>query len=299
MEIISLKSPADSSADTPADSPVSPIPRFPKHPPKPRENKITALKPAVRTQGRVNVFIDDEFAFSLDLAQVVDFRLKIGKILTPEEIATLRSASEFGKLYAATLEWVLMRPRSIKETRDYLALKLRRRELENLKRVRNAERLAANPELRARQKDLKLKTKPLPLFSQDDIEQVISRLLAKGYLDDEAFAKFYIENRFVKKGVSARRLEVELAKKGIDKNLIDDLLASSSRSDTEEIQKVIAKKGPKSTPEKLLRLLLSRGFPYDLSKSAVEEFFAANEDQFLKGPIARPVLPASKYLNAG
>ena len=54
-------------------------------------NAITKLSPGVHDQNRVNVFINDKFSFSLNLAQVVDFKLKVGKVLTDEEKAFLFS----------------------------------------------------------------------------------------------------------------------------------------------------------------------------------------------------------------
>lgn len=242
--------------------------------PSPNPLEITNLKPAVRDKNRVNVFLGGEFAFSLDISQVVDFRLKVGKILTEKEKRDLARASEFGKLYTSTLEWVLSRPHSIRETRDHLRQKLARRKLENKRREHNRERLKSDPALRARQADLKIPTRELNLFSDDDIEKVISRLLEKKYLNDEVFARWFVENRFLKKGVSRTRLRQELLKKGIDSSLADVVLESSSRDETSEIKKIIKKRGQKSTPEKLLRYLLSHGFSYDISRPLVDEFFS-------------------------
>ena len=86
---------------------------------------ITDLKQGARNQNRVNVFVNNEYMFSLDLTQVVDYKLKVGKVLSAEELMKLKKASEFGKLYQRTLEWVLTRPRSTKETRDYLIRKIK------------------------------------------------------------------------------------------------------------------------------------------------------------------------------
>ena len=86
---------------------------------------ITDLKQGVKNPNRVNVFINDKFSFSLDLAQVVDLGIKKGKSITEAELAEYQKASEFGKLYQRALEWVLLRPRSEREVRDYLKRKLR------------------------------------------------------------------------------------------------------------------------------------------------------------------------------
>ena len=119
------------------------------------ELKITDLKSGVRDANRVNVFINGEFYFSLDVAQVVDYRLKIGKILTPAEVSELKHASAFGKLYSSTLEWVLMRPRSIKETREHLQNKLFKLRIDNKRRAETKEKMKTDPEFREKPGNLK------------------------------------------------------------------------------------------------------------------------------------------------
>ena len=205
---------------------------------QPLHYKITDLKPGVRRPERVTVFLDGKFAFSLDLTQVLEATLKVGLERDADRRAELERASDFGKLYTRTLEWVLMRPRSIKETHEHLRLKRRQKSYS---------------------------------YTDEDIEIVIGRLTQKGYLNDQNFARWFVENRNVKKGTSLRRLRQELSAKGIDGALIDELLAETGRSDEAEIKKIIAKRAQKTTPEKLIAYLVRQGFPYDLSKSLVLE----------------------------
>ena len=213
------------------------------------KNVITKLSPGVRDQNRVNVFIDDHFDFSLHLAQVVDFKLKVGKVLTSKELKELRAASEFGKLYQRTLEWVLMRPRSIHETRIHLEQNLKKRELLNRRTGQ----------------------KPLPLYTSEDISAVITRLESRGYLNDETFARYYLENRSITKGVSTKKLRLELVRKGVSQPLIDRLMSEHIRDDTEEIKKIIAKKASKYDRERLIAYLVRHGFDYQLAQDAVRE----------------------------
>ncbi|MDO4889588.1 MAG: RecX family transcriptional regulator [Candidatus Saccharibacteria bacterium] len=201
-------------------------------------HSVSAIKPAIKNDHRVNIFIDEKFAFSLDLAQVVDFKLKVGKTLTEPEIKKLKKASNFGKLYQRTLEWVLSRPRSIRETKDYL----RKKQFDK--------------------KDYGI--------TDEDIEKVLEILLEKKYLDDQKFTEYYIENRFTKKGISRKRLKLELAKKGISPETIDGALEASGRDETEEIKKVIVKKRTRYDDEKLLQYLVRQGFDYELSKSIIK-----------------------------
>jgi len=237
---------------------------------------VTAIKPAVKNEHRVNIFVDDKFEFSLDLAQVVDFKLKVGQTLTQEKIDVYKKASEFGKLYQRTLEWVLARPHSIKETRDYLRRKRVKREAENRQALNNRERLKnetkeERAERKAREEKfhIRLKTKELPLFSDDDIEKIITLLIEKKYLNDYEFARYYLENRNATKGTSIKKLKQELVKKGIENSVIEEQLTADIRSDAEEIQKIIKKKRNNYTDEKLIAYLVRQGFDYQQSKDAV------------------------------
>ena len=202
-------------------------------------SKVTAIKPAVKNENRVNVFINDEFTFSLDISQVIDFKLKVGKTLSDAELEKLKKASNFGKLYQRTLEWVLSRPHSIRETKDYLKKK---------------------------QFDKKEYG-----ITDEDIEKVIKRLEEKNYLNDENFARYFVENRFKNKGISEKRLKLELLKKGVSTSAIESAFAFISRDETEEIKKIIKRKRARYDDEKLIQYLVRQGFDYRLSKSLVAE----------------------------
>ena len=213
--------------------------------------KITKMKQGVKNPNRVNVFVNNEFAFSLDVAQVVDFKLKVGKELSFEELEELKRASEFGKLYQRALEWVLMRPRSIRETRDYLIKKLR-------SSPSGGSSQGASPSLISSGESFEF------------LDTIISQLLSKGYLDDRRFAEFWVQNRFVKKGVSQKRLAMELTKKGVAKNIIEEVLGG--RDEEEELRKMIAKKRSRyDDPEKLMVYLCRQGFSYELVRKVMEE----------------------------
>lgn len=199
--------------------------------------KITGLKQGAKNPDRVNVYVNNKFAFSLDIAQVVDFKIKIGRVISDAELEELKRASEFGKLYQRTLEWVLVRPRSEKETRDYLRKKIFEKKLD-----------------------------------QQYIDLIIEKLEDKKYLDDRRFAEYYVENRFVKKGVSTKRLEMELMKKGVAKEIIEEVIEGSERNDRDEILKIIAKKRKKyQDDEKLIAYLCRQGFQFDLVRELVRE----------------------------
>lgn len=212
---------------------------------------VTKMTAGVRDPNRVNIFLDGHFAFSLDVTQVIEFGLKLGTKLTDAKLEELRRASEFGKLYQRTLEWVLTRPHSIRETRDYL----RRRQLK--RRQLNQKR--AHEEL-----------KPLPEIEDEVAQLVVSRLIERGYLNDQKFADFYVENRYVRRGISHKRLRMELQNKGVSPEMISIAMTRIPRDENEEIAKIIAKKRKKYDDIKLVSYLVRQGFGYQQAKDAVE-----------------------------
>ena len=193
--------------------------------------KITDIKQGVKNPNRVNVFVNSKYAFSLDVAQVVDLKIKVGMEISEEELAKYKKAS--GKLYQRTLEWALVRPRSEKEVYDYLYRKVYEKKLD-----------------------------------KSYINLIIERLKNKKYLDDTKFAEYYVENRFVKKGISRKRLKMELMKKEVATEIIEQVL--DGRNDEEEILKIIAKKRAKYDDEKLTQYLCRQGFSYQLARSLVD-----------------------------
>lgn len=212
---------------------------------------VTKINPGVRDQNRVNVFLDGHFAFSLDVTQVIDFGVKVGQKITPERLTELQTASEFGKLYQRTLEWALTRPHSVLETKNYLKRRqIKRRQL-NRQRVRDEK-------------------KPLNEFEDEVVELVVERLIERGFLNDQKFAEYYVENRYIRKGISQKRLRLELRQKGVEQDIIANALEKIPRPEDEEIKKIIAKKRRKYDDFQLIGYLVRQGFNFQQAKEAVE-----------------------------
>ena len=74
---------------------------------------ITSLKVQKRNKTRINVYLDDEFAFGLtyDVAAM----LKIGQTLSPEEITELTQKEIFEQARLAAIRLIEVRPRSVTE----------------------------------------------------------------------------------------------------------------------------------------------------------------------------------------
>ena len=241
--------------------------------------KITDLKQGVKNPNRVNVFVNGKYELSLDVAQVVDMGVKVGLTVSAERLGELKRASEFGKQYQRALEWVLMQPRSERELRDYLKRRERLAVAKERQRGWRAERDDEDGAGSGRWvkkgggaggSDARLKpARERGELKYDFSDLIVQRLTERGYVDDRKFAEYYVENRFVKKGVSRKRLAMELAKKGVEKETIAEVLGG--RNDEDEIRKIIARKRARYDDEKLVAYLCRQGFSYELVKSIVGE----------------------------
>ncbi len=80
--------------------------------------KVTALQTQKRNKKRVNIYLDDQYAFAL--ADIEATRLKIGQWLDDEEIKALQTAGECERAYSQALNFLSYRPRSAREVRRNL-----------------------------------------------------------------------------------------------------------------------------------------------------------------------------------
>lgn len=209
--------------------------------------KITAITAQQKDKNRVNVMVDGSYRFSLDIFQVGELGVKMGREYSEEELVSLEQESQFGKLYGRTLEYCLMRPHSAKEVRDYLYKKTRD----------------------TRKKDGRV-TKGISL---EVTQRVYERLLEKGYIDDEKFAQYWVENRDLRKGASKRKITSELRSKGVEQTIIEKCFEKTARNDQEELKKIINKKRNRYDDEqKFIAYLARQGFSYDdIKQSLIEE----------------------------
>jgi regulatory protein len=213
--------------------------------------KISALTAQQKDPNRINVMVDGKYRFSLDISQVVSLGVKIGKEYTDTELAEIEGESQFGKLYSRGLEYCLMRPHSAREVKDYLWRKTRATKYKSRKTGEIKEREGVAPEL---------------------ADRVYEKLLDKGYVNDNNFARYWVENRNITKGTSKRKLEAELRAKGVASDIISKHLIATMRSDDDELQKIIAKKRRRyADDQKFMQYLARQGFGYDDIKRALTD----------------------------
>ncbi len=80
--------------------------------------KITALRAQKRTRERVNVYLDEKYAFSLQA--ILAASLRVGQMLSPADIARLRERDSAESVYEKCLGYLSHRPRSQSEILQYL-----------------------------------------------------------------------------------------------------------------------------------------------------------------------------------
>lgn len=206
--------------------------------------KITGITAQVKNPNRVNINVDGKYRFSLDIFQVGDLGLKVGKEYSEQQLDELETESKFGKLYSRALDYVMMRPHSGREVRDYLYRKT----------------------LSTRDKKGERREGYSPALT----ERVFERLVEKGYINDEKFARWWVENRNMAKGSSMRKLTAELRAKGITNDIIEQAVNEAARTDEDELAKVITKKRARYVDnQKFMQYLARQGFNYDDIKTAL------------------------------
>jgi regulatory protein len=149
---------------------------------------------------------------------------------------------DFEKFYKASINYLSFRPRSEKEMRDYLAKK-----------------------------------------KCDDVtaKRIIESLLRTKFLDDEEFARRFVEQRTKFKPKANRIIKYELKQKGISPELIDKLFEDKEDSKSSDFSKALdlaERKMPRFAKiedkrkvyEKLGRYLASKGFDWDTVKAVID-----------------------------
>jgi regulatory protein len=195
--------------------------------------KITAIKQQVKNPERVSIFLDGKYEFSLNLDELLQQGLKNGQELDKAGVKKLKKISADGKLRTRTMEWLLNRPHSTRELRDYLYRK------------------KAEPEL---------------------IGAFIKEFSNKGYLDDRKFGEWFIELQ-KRRAKSDRAVRSEMFKKGLGRELIDELLAAEPEDETARLKAMIEKKRKipryRDDAQKLAKYLTSQGFDWQQVKQFV------------------------------
>ena len=205
--------------------------------------KVTACKQQIKHTERVSVFIDGKYAFSLMLDQLLEARLKVGQDIDEPEIAKLKKWSQDGKLRAKAMNWVFLRPRSVKELRDYLKRTTYRSKTSSEKGE----------------------------VSEEAAQMIIEEFTRRLWVDDLQFAQWWV-GRSSRKSKSRSFLRSELQSKGIDRQVVNELLVERNEMDTlKELVGTLSKKPKYQERDRLLRYLIGKGFSYSSITEALAD----------------------------
>ena len=170
--------------------------------------------------------------FAFGLPAVVAASLRTGQHLSDAEVEALQEQGNVEAAYSRVLDYLSYRPRSQAEVVTYL-----------------------------QKRDL----------SDAQIEAVTARLKRAGLVDDEEFARFWIENREQFRPRGPRALRYELRSKGIGDDVIDQALAGIDVS--ESAYRAAGKKlrqwnhlDRKTFDRKMVEYLARRGFDYEVAR---------------------------------
>lgn len=206
--------------------------------------KITKIK-LQKTSKRANIFIDGKFKLGLDIENILLSSLKIGQEMDEIRLRKLVFKGEVSRLLERIGKFMAIRPRSEKEIRDRLSQKLYKRKL---------------PEF----------------INKDELkESVLTKLSRLDFVDDEKFARWWVEQRNQFRPKGKRALMVELRVKGVSDESIRKALTLLS-NEKELIKKLMDKKlktlqrfSEKQRKEKVIQFLLRKGFSWEEIKEVI------------------------------
>ena len=145
----------------------------------------------VQKRNKERVNVFVDGEFAFGLAMIEALKLRKGQLLDDDEIAHLKALDEIEVAHERALHYLSYRPRSVAEVRSNLKEK----------------------------------------YSDTAIEAVLERLERAGLLDDEAFARFWVDNREQFGPRSERALRYELRQKGVPDSAIEAALSDLDEED--------------------------------------------------------------------
>ena len=189
-----------------------------------------------RKKGMTALYIDGEYAVNVDTVTFASSGFHTGSDITDDELYELLRASRISRAKEKALYLIEYRSRTRKELRDKL----------------------------------------LPLFGEEAAEAAIERLEQLGLIDDEGFARDYAEQLIKRKLYSRERAAFEMMKKGIDKDIIEEVLDEMEPDPTEQIRQLLSTKYVRRLSNEKDRLrtvnaLKAMGFRWSDIRECMEE----------------------------
>ncbi|MFZ5974181.1 MAG: regulatory protein RecX [Bacillota bacterium] len=209
--------------------------------------EITGLVPLRGVRGRLRVFLDEEYAFTVSEKKIAHMELKVGNAIDPREMLETVCEDEKNRALHSALYF------------------LGRAERSRAQVVRYLEAREYLPEI---------------------IEGVIEKIEEYGYVNDTRFAGMLLNDRAKIRGKSRRAIKHEMAEKGLDAQTIEDAMAQYDQADEHRNAMHIAKKyymknegNRQDFERKAGAALFRRGYDYDVIREVLHAVQDGREEE--------------------
>lgn len=163
---------------------------------------ISAVEPWKKSMSAV--YIDGEYAVTLDTMTLIKNHIKAGAEISDEELHSLIQQSEKQRANEKALNLITYRDHSKKELKEKLSR----------------------------------------TYSAETAEEIAEKMQEAGLVNDEEYARKYADELLRKKHMSMRGIEFKLREKGISSEIIQIIKEELEFDPVSEIQQVLAKKYP-------------------------------------------------------
>ncbi len=201
--------------------------------------RITAIRVGRSRGKRVNVSLDGKFAFSLEAEVAVKENLQVEQELSAKQLEALTKTDHLHRCFNTAIHYLSYRPRSGSEIRQRLYQRG---------------------------------------FNGDSVDTVIAQLTGQGLVDDIAFAQFWKDNRESFSPRSQWLTKVELRRKGVADDIIDQVV--DGIDDDDNAYRAALRKARnlpltdyQSFRRRLGEYLKRRGFSYEVINHTVERIW--------------------------
>lgn len=211
--------------------------------------QITEIKPNKKHPGRASVMVDGKFVISMSFMRIDDMGLAVGMAWDDTLAATAVRAKAVEKATKAAMNRLNRRPMSRKQLRDKLIEKE---------------------------------------HAPDIIDEVLDKAQAVGALDDENYARTLTRELTVHRAAGPAMLRVKLRAKGIDRQVIDEIVREFEQSDVQLEQALkfgqkkmrgLARYDAVTKKRRLWGALARRGYGRDAIEAAMNQLLSGDDEQ--------------------
>lgn len=205
-------------------------------------SKITKIEQCKRNKERVNIYIDEEFAFAIYMELVYRFNLKVNEEVNKEKLIEIAKVENLSKCKDSALKTIERSYKTEKEIRDKLL----------------------NKE-----------------FDEETVEKTINFLKEYTFIDDLKFTKMYVKDRIrtqgrnkikyalIQKGVNKYLVDEVLEE--LDRNDEEDRALLICEKKYLSICK--REEDDFKIKNKLIRYMLGRGYEYEVARNVVSKIY--------------------------